>query len=136
MGTITVNKCDSCGKLFEDELKYRKHTEMHDLLDGIDSDYPTVPKDSTCDFSNGKYCYQRDKQWLDGYKKTVEWAVSVISPNNYHPWSYGWFRSLDDGQSPLYGHAMRQQQICKKCYREWGQPAYANNCTCSMEPKG
>jgi hypothetical protein len=76
-------------------------------------------------FANGGYSVKRSETWLQEYKRDVEKAVDIT---NYNPWTYGWFRTLDDGGHHLYGVACRALNVCTVCYLEWGQPYYANNC--------
>ena len=120
----TIDKCNQCGALFEDEAQYRKHIETHAILTVFEGAFPSV-KDEGCKFANGGWTVQRSKDWLTRYKDRL---VEVIGDIDYPPFSYGWFRCLDDGGSPFYGIACRTLNICPQCYREWGQPFFANNC--------
>lgn len=70
---------------------------------------------------------QRDEQWYKEYKKDIEESVP---DQGYPPWTYAWFRCLDDGKSKWYGPATRILSICSKCYKEWNQTYMANHCEC------
>lgn len=120
----TIDKCNKCGALFEDEAKYTEHVEMHAILMILEGAFPKVVDDH-CAFANGGWTVQRDKDWLDRYIDRINIAVGDIGAP---PQSYGWYRCLGDGGSMLYGPACRILNICPKCYREWGQAYYANNC--------
>ncbi len=125
---IEVNKCEKCNVIFEDEKKFNLHKAKERVLEEIDEQYPRVT-DSTCDFANGYYCIQRDKKYYDDYKKLVIRKISEFhEADSYIPMTYGWFRCLDDGQSMFYGIACRILDICKHCYKEWGQQYYSNKC--------
>jgi len=121
---ITVNKCEQCGALFESDSAYKKHIEKHNIITVINGAFPPVA-DKNCKFANGGWSMQRSKKWLADYKDRITEAVGI---KDYPPFSYGWFRCLDDSGDMLYGVACRVLNICPKCYLEWGQPYYANNC--------
>ena len=132
-----MEKCEECGAVFENENKYQKHILTHGRMDDFTRKYPLV-KDSGCDFANGGWTEQRSKKWFDSYLKDI---CKVIGPLKWddkkpvQPMSYVWYRILDDGNSPYYGLACRLLQVCQKCWREHGQPYYANNCTCDKKIK-
>jgi len=128
----TIDKCEKCGVLFEDETKYTEHLEMHAIILIIEGAFPPVV-DEHCDFANGGWTEQRSKDWLDRYKERIIEAVGDIG---YPPFSYGWFRYLDDSGSMLYGPACRILNVCPKCYREWGQPYHVNHCNCQDKIRG
>lgn len=120
---VLVNKCKTCGALFEDMVKYKKHIEKHNLISVIHGAFPPI-KDDTCDFANGHWNVQRSEDWLKRYEKAIEEAVV----NDCKPWSYGWFRCLDDSGDMLYPLAVRVINICLECFIEWGQPYHAIHC--------
>jgi hypothetical protein len=124
---IKVNKCN-CGLIFEDEKEYELHLAKERALEDLAEQFPEV-KDKNCDFANGEFSIQRDKDYLDRYKKEVIRIVKVFNNGGkYEPISYGWFRCLDDGSSMFYTVACRILNICPICYKEWGQQYHANNC--------
>jgi hypothetical protein len=86
----------------------------------IEIKYPKV------DIKNDEFV-QRDEQWLKEYKKDIEESVP---DQGYPPWTYAWFRCLDDGKSDWYGPACRVLDICPKCFKEWNQMYYATHCQC------
>ena len=107
------------------------------------------PKDDgTCRFANGEWCYQRTK---GEYHLLQENLIKAI--NDYEPWiakqykEYGGLkkeyikgghmigRYLDDGNSELYEQYRVLSNICPVCFREWGQPYFANNCKHNVVPK-
>lgn len=125
---VEVYKCEKCQKLFEDDKGYNLHIAKERALTEIDKQFPEL-KDSTCDFTNGHYSIQRNKDYYENYKDLVIKTIKQFSEaDGYTPMSYGWFRCLDDGRSIFRGIACRILYICPKCYKEWGQQYYANNC--------
>lgn len=104
--------------------------------------------DGNCRFANGEWCYQRSD--VD-YLRFVDALIKAV--NDYEPWiaekyeEYGGLkrehigggyiigRFLDDGSSELYDYYCLVSNICKVCYREWGQPYYANNCNHNAKPR-
>ena len=121
----TVNKCEFCNEMFEKNNYYNVHIKNHKILHALETIFPTE-KDEHCNFANGGYSIQRSEKWLNQYKKVLK---KIIKITKYKPFSYGWFRTLDDGDSMFYSAALRVTNICPKCYREYGQPYYAINCT-------
>ena len=87
-------------------------------------DFSPVEDDGT-NFVNGDWCIQRSAKWLEMYKTFIEVEIGDIG---HTPWTYGWFRVLDDGGHQMYGQACRALQVCPICYKEWGQSWFANNC--------
>jgi ribosome-binding protein aMBF1 (putative translation factor) len=127
----TIDKCENCGALFEDEQKYQKHIKKHNTIIAINGAFPPV-KDKNCVFANGGWNVQRSEKWLTDYKQAIEEAVNN---KDYPAFSYGWYRCLDDGGDMLYGIAGRVMNICRECYREWGQPYYAHHCNHQDKPQ-
>ena len=121
---VTIDKCERCGAIFEDEVKYNEHIETHKVLDIFEAAFPSV-KNKGCRFANGEWNVPRDKSWYERFKKRL---VEIVGDIGYEPFSYGWYRSLNDSNSPYDGLAYRFMCICPFCYREWGQPYYANHC--------
>lgn len=121
---VTVYKCETCGVLIEDLTDYEQHMKVHRKQALLAEAFPAV-EDTECRFSSGEYCVQRNSDWLARYKRAVE---EIVGPNSYTPWSYAWFRCLDDGDSPYYIAAMRALNICPTCFREWGQSFHADHC--------
>jgi hypothetical protein len=116
----------------------------------LDLKWPLV-KQKGCEFSNGGWAVKRDLKWLMGYKRDIEDVVLVWQHNQYNayvksgiwkdygldephefnprkPWTYGWFRELDDSNGWPYRFALRATNVCETCYREWGQMYYAIHC--------
>ena len=134
---LTIDKCEQCGELFEKEKEYSRHMKIHEALNGFAKRWPSV-KDSGCSFANGEYHKQRDEKWFNAYKED---AINTIK--KFHPsivkdrahWTYGFYRCLDDGDSMFYGISCRTLNICPTCFKEWGQPYYANKCCkTSLQP--
>ena len=107
------------------------------------------PKDDgTCRFANGEWCYRRTE---GEYKMFQEALIKAI--NDYEPWiakqyeKHGGLRKeyvkggtmigryLDDGNSELYSYYHILSNICSVCFREWGQPYYANHCNHKESPR-
>ncbi len=107
-----------------------------------------VPKDKHCNFANGGHCYLRSDH---EYWKFVDSLIKAIK--DYEPWiasqydsdgglarthvkgGYLLGRYLQDGSSELYSLYCIMSNICPKCFRQWGQPYYANHCKCDTKPK-
>jgi len=128
---VLTEKCETCGDLFQDEEVYAAHINDHRLIVTSNSMFPPI-KDEECKFVNGGWNVQRSKEWLEKYKLHITRIVNIEGPP---PYSYGWYRTLDDGGSSFYPLACRVLNICPKCFREWGQPYYANNCDCKNKVK-
>ena len=128
---VTIDKCETCGALFQDEEKYATHVNDHRLILIAEGAFPKVV-DENCEFVNGGWNVQRTKEWLRRYKQRIAHIINIKDPS---PYSYGWYRTLDDGGSMFYGLACRVMNICLKCFREWGQPYYANSCDCKDKTK-
>jgi len=92
-------------------------------------------------FSNGAYSIQRDKEYYESFKNAMNEAIKIYEPYTFEAYekncinktdgviSWGMTgRYLDDNGSILYNYYYRFYCICKTCFREWGQPYYANNC--------
>lgn len=99
-------------------------------------------EDKNCKFANGYWCYQRTKKEFDKLIKTIILAVKQLEPWIYSQYKEGLKREyvighsflgryLDDGGSELYYWWGVQGNICSKCFREYGQMFYANNCKCN-----
>ena len=123
---VDAYKCSECNFLTVDEEKYNKHILNHLSEQRIEEKFPSVDNTS-CKFSNGGFSVKRDKKWLDSYKELIEKEAKRLEIE-YEPWSYAWFRCLDDGSSFLYKFACRFLNVCPVCLREWGQGYYAKNC--------
>ena len=127
---IIVNKCEICGAIFQDEEKYAAHVNDHRLITIAQEAFPKVVDENNakyCEFVNGGWNVQISKEWLRRYKQRIAHIVNIKDPS---PYSYGWYRTLDDGGSMFYGLACRVMCVCPKCFREWGQPYHANHCDC------
>ncbi len=134
------------------EFKTQKEAIKSELKNGdikkLFSFWKYPPKDEGCRFANGEWCYQRTNH---KYLKFVDSLIKAI--NDYEPWiaeqykkhgglkrehmgsGYMIGRYLCDGGSELYKQYGTMSNICPKCFREWGQPYYAINCTCSKTPR-
>ena len=130
---VTMNKC-KCGRFFEDDKEYKKHLEIHKAITIIDDSFPKV-EDENCEFANGAWNVQRNESWLARYKRVIVGAIKTVGDADGNPFTYSWFRQLDDGGSMFYSYACRTLNICPKCLREWGQAYCANNCNCKDKAK-
>lgn len=123
---IIVNKCVRCGMLFENQMEYEQHRLMENELWRLR--YIEFPEVEDAHFTCGGVAMERSVEWLDAYKIHVASIVKEYTDNNYEPWSYAWFRYLDDSNSKLYKVACRVNNVCPICYKEWGQSYYAIHC--------
>jgi len=124
---VTVYQCEYCKELIRDKEKFKLHKDKHKAIKAINAMYPQV-EDEYCDHANGRYSIKRSKRFYEGYKKLVLQCVKDFENKSYPPLSYGWFRSLDDGDSMFYGVACRILNFCGTCYREWGQQYHSGKC--------
>lgn len=129
---ITVNECEFCGDLFEDDKEYKNHYKEHLSIEKINEKYPKV-EEINCEFSNGKFSVQRSKEFIDGYADMLKKAVVETCTGRTKkeleessPYSYYFGRVLDDWNSVFSSY--RLHCFCQKCFKEWGQPYYANKC--------
>ncbi len=122
---IKAYKCEYCGDVFESEIKYQEHIKQEQAIEEFEKKYPIVKAENKADFYNGKYSIQRSKSWYEEYKRDL---LKIIPRIEYPPFSYAWYRYLDDGDSPFYQLACRALCICEVCYKEWGQQYYKENC--------
>ncbi len=129
---ITVNKCQYCGAIFEDEDRYQKHVADEQAKKAFLKRHPKV-KDDNCRFANGGWSVQRSEKWLKKYKADI---LKIVGDMETTPFGYGWFRYLDNGGDMFYGIACRILNVCPTCFREWGQGYYANNCNHTDKLKG
>ena len=129
---ITVEKCEECGVLFEINtasgvLAYEVHKDKENAIAQFNKTFPPVISDSN--FMNGEYPINRTPQFYEGYKNVLISLVDRFGDgSDYKPLSYGWFRCLDDSNSKFYPLTYRLNSFCLVCYKEWGQPGYANRC--------
>lgn len=96
-------------------------------LDEINKEFP-IPDDTDCKFSNGGWCVKRTESFYKNYKNCIESYIGFKHKIDYPPWSYAWFRTLNDGNYPEYTLALRVLCICPVCFREWGQRYFVEHC--------
>ncbi len=143
--------------IYQDEISSRMFDKQEDAINSEKKNggikrmfdfwkYP--PKDTGCSFANGEWCYQRtDYEYL----KFMDALIEAVK--QYEPWIYSQYkehgglkrehvgsgymigRYLDDGNSELYSQYSVLSNICPVCFREWGQPYYANHCTHDVKPR-
>ncbi len=124
---VTVYKCEECGSLYEKKEDYDAHLARDAAKKAWDKKYPDI-KDDRCIFANGGYSIQRTEEWFKQMEKDLLETIAPLKIS-YEPFSYGWFRVLDDGGHWQYAATYKWQSFCLTCFREWGQPYYANKCT-------
>ena len=137
-------------EIYVDEISNRRFDKIEDAIasekknGGIKrmfSFWKYAPKDKSCDFANGRWCYQRSEgeyllfkdNLIDAIKQYEPWIAKqykeVGGLSREHLGSgYIIGRYLSDGDSELYNQYLTLSNICPKCFREWGQPYYANHC--------
>ena len=119
MNKVVVNKCEICGKLFEDDQKYNEHMRIHELLKKLEERFPRM------NLGFGQFIH-RDEGWFESYKSAV---LEIIGDIGFPPFTGIWYRCLDDSRNPFCSIAFRVLNVCKKCFNEWDQPANANRCS-------
>jgi hypothetical protein len=138
-------------EIYVDEISNRRFDKIEDAIKSekknggikkLFSFWKYPPKDIGCSFANGSWCYKRtDVEYL----RFMDALLKAIT--DYEPWiakqykeaggltrehmgsGYMIGRYLSDGNSELYDKYLTLSNICSKCFREWGQPYYANKCT-------
>lgn len=141
MKTIQKYVDELSGREFANRKDAIKSEKKNGGIKKLFSFWKKPPKDKSCEFANGGWCYKRtDVEYLllqDALIKAV---------NDYEPYiakqyekvgglqrkhlgsGYMIGRYLNDGDSELYGWYCALSNVCQKCFREWGQPYYANHC--------
>lgn len=111
-----VYKCEWCGKYFEQESQYNKHTLRHENIDLLNEKYPPCEvlfndnPDVMYDFVHGIYSIQWTEQKVHEYMSDLN---SI----------------LGDEDSALFDKArLRVNNICPVCYREYSNPYWAERC--------
>jgi len=127
---ITAYKCEKCSMVTESFDKYSEHVATHVLEGEFEKEFHH-PEDPNLKWANGEFAVQRDKEWLEKLKERIVQSHKT----DYEPFSYAFFRSLDDGGSWLYKWAIRVNNTCETCYREYGQGYYTTHCK-HTEPTG
>ena len=125
MTVISVQKCEYCGELFENERNYKSHVNIHKQVELVQDLYPE-PK-----LKMGHFV-QRDRLWYEAFKEAVTHAAKKVHPKALKEFkdvlSYGFMRTMDDGGSPFYKLTGRLYRICDTCFREYDQPYFSANC--------
>lgn len=133
---------------FAKKIDAIKSEKKNGAIKKIFSFWKEPKDDGTCNFANGEYCYQRTREQFEKLRDTLIDAINL-----YEPWiakqyekhgglkrehmgsGYLIGRYLDDSGSELYRQYGVLSNICPKCYREWGQQYFANNCNHREIPK-
>lgn len=137
---VTRDEYDTEAAALRAEKKSRAIEKLFSFVD-----LSAGKKDKGCDFGNGGYCVQRTKEYYDRFRATIVAAVKKHErwidksykehkdcPNGLtieiaHPFGI-LGRYLCDGGSHINHYFCKYQNICPKCYREWGQGYYAIHC--------
>ncbi len=130
---VTMYKCPICKRQHPTKGKALACQGRCERIKEVQKKYPEV-RDRGCDFANGGGWVQRTKEWYDPY---MDDCMEVIAKNHpkiekkflNHTLNYGLMRILDDSGYDEYSLLGRLSSVCPKCFREWGQPYYAINCT-------
>ena len=148
MKAIEKYEDEISGKVFDTAEKAIVSEKENGGINKLFSFWKRRPEDKHCKFVNGDGCYQRTEGDVLQFKEALLKALK-----DYEPWitkQYdsdgglriehlgGGFiigRYLCDGNSELYHYYCLLSCICPKCFREWGQQYYANNCKCNETPK-
>lgn len=135
------------GKVFDTPEKAIESEKKNGGIKKLFAFWKEPPKDKTCKFANGSWCYQRSEGDLLKFKESLLKAIT-----DYEPWIASQYESdgglqlvhlgggfiigryLNDGHSELYSQYCELSCICPKCFRQWGQPYYAIHCDCDATP--
>lgn len=146
----TINKYvdEISGREFATAEEAIKSEKKNGGIKKLFSFWRELPEDEHCKFANGGWCYQRSEEDVTRFKAALLKAIK-----GYEPWITSQYESdgglrmdhlgggyiigryLQDGHSELYGKYCILSDICPKCFRQWGQPYHANNCTCQEKAK-
>lgn len=137
---VTGTTFDSAKKAIASE---RRHRNINNDFAWVD-DAEALTKgegDGSCSFANGDWCVQRSERF---YKKLTNTIIEAVYL--YEPWVWNEYRQhggllpqfvsgfsmlgryLESG--PLSKHLWLQMTVCRKCYRQYGQPYHALHCHC------
>lgn len=141
---ISKKRFSSEAKALKSEYSSKAIKEMFSWI--VDAEKATrLPseKGDSCKFANGGWSVQRDAIFrqklilciLQAVKKHEPWIAKQFEKDGglkpeYISGFSGLSRYLGDGESFLCYWDSLLACICKKCYRQYGQPYYAINCHC------
>lgn len=133
-------KMDLTQSEVEEINRLRQKVQKRQTVDEMFAFYKPID-DPNLKFANGEYAIQRDKKF---YLKLIDTLIEAVkiheawilenkpyNGNLTREQVMGWSflgRFLDDSGSDLYKWWGIQGNICRSCYREWGQMYYANHC--------
>mgnify|MGYP000867998544 CR=1 FL=1 len=149
MKTISKYIDEISGKEFKTADEAITSEKKSSGIEKIFSFWNKHPESKGCDFENGGWAYQRTEEDFLKLKDAIIEAVK-----SYEPWIYKQYeksggltrehlgsgyiigRFLDDGNAgEIYKYYRILSNVCPVCFREHGQPYYANNCKHNLEVK-
>lgn len=142
MKTVTRYVNEVTGEEFNSKNEASK-AEKKSLAINKMFEFVPVVKDRGCDFANGGYCITRSKAYYERLRTTIGKAVKRyergihkdLKKNKEYVFPFNILgRYLNDYGSDIDKWYTIFQDICPKCYREWGQGYYALNCPCTGKP--
>ncbi|MGI9569273.1 MAG: hypothetical protein ACR2PH_05940 [Desulfobulbia bacterium] len=119
------------GKEFNDEETCEKYEAVLITLDAIFNELPAIPSDRIS-FANGSGFIQHDKDTFDSVVRRFTSAAYRYHKGleaRYVYNTYGFWRTLEDTNSPFYSFGQRLLNTDEDTYREYGQPYYKLNPT-------
>lgn len=147
MKEITKYKDEISNRIFDTAEKAIASEKKNGGIKRLFAFWIEPPRDDTCQFANGGWCYQRTEEDVQKFKDALVKAIRT-----YEPWIASQYdedggfqeahigagyligRYLSDGQKELYSQYCTLSCICSKCFREWGQQYHATHCRCSAVP--
>lgn len=137
---VTGKLFDSKNKAISSEKKSKGIKELFSWVPDFEG-LTRKKTDGSCDFTNGYWC----AQWSEAeYERLVTSIIQAVLL--YEPWiteqyvKHGGLKAeyvrgatmlgryLCDNGSEISSWYELQMRICRRCYRVYGQPYYANNC--------
>lgn len=149
MKSVTQYKDEVTGALFNTAkaaiASEKKHMSLRKMFSWAKSGEKATTKKNehdTCSFANGGWCVQRDKAFVDRLTNTIIEAVFLFEPWVWKEYEkHGGLKPEFVHGTALLGRYLESSPIskylslhlcvCKKCFREYGQPYYAIQCKCN-----
>jgi len=129
--SIVLFECSICKRRYDTEQKAKGCLIRCTRFKVFEKKYPEV-KDKHCDFANGGGWIKRDLKWHNDYCLDLQDLINTNHPDiakeHRSVLDGNMGRFLDDCHYDEYGLWGRLLSICKKCFKEWGQPYYALRC--------
>jgi hypothetical protein len=137
MKNVVMYKNELSGEVFADKEKAEKNEKdsifIRDTFVFWDK-YDHKNSDDFCQRTAGDYEKLQDAiivavKEVEPYINSQYDKDGGLKREHVHP-GYMLGRYLSDANSKIWTYLCTLGRICDKCYKEWDQPYYANNCAC------